>query len=416
MIAAAERSKNLKPMRILHVIPYMDPRAGGPPVVVEQFVRESNKLGHASRIISTPQFCDGNSSALVASLNEIAPTIFVPRSAIRTALSPKAKRHITACIAEVDLVHVHTLWSPINVLVRRECNRQGRPYVLMPHGMLDPYSLSINRRRKALYLWLVERKNIISAERIVYTTSEEARLASGAKFDLPKAAIVSLGANAPVKSHGTACGFLEHFPKARNRRQLLFLGRLHWKKGIDHILAVLPSIIKPFPNVLLTIVGAGDPQFTEAIKRLVSSQGLEHHVLLTGMLEGALKWGAYASAEVFLLPSRQENFAITVAEAMQMGLPVIISNRVNTWPYVREAGAGLILDEGSMQRGLEKGLLSLLANPNAAKTMGEAGYTYSRKHLTWQGAADCLIRCYDEALEAFAAKKYASTSNGTPLR
>jgi len=392
-------------MRILHVTPYMDRRAGGPPVVVEHFVRESNRLGHASRIISTPQFCEGNSAALIARLNEIAPTIFVSRSPFKIALNSTGKRDIANYIAAVDIVHVHTLWNPINVLVRRECNRQGRPYVLMPHGMLDPYSLSINRVRKALYLWLVEGKNITSAERIVYTTNEEARLASDAPLSLPKAAIVPLGANAPPCSHRSASIFLEHFPKARNRRQLLFLGRLHWKKGLDHILAILPSIIKSFPDVLLTIAGAGEPRFTEAMTKVVLSQGLEHHVLVTGMLEGALKWGAYASAEVFLLPSRQENFAITVAEAMQMGLPVIISNRVNTWPYVKEAGAGLILEEGDLEKGLKEGLVTLLANPDVAKRMGEAGYVYSRTHLTWPKAADCLVKCYDEVVQSFAAKQ-----------
>ena len=115
--------------------------------------------------------------------------------------------------------------------------------------------------------------------------------------------------------------FLERFPKARGRRQLLFLGRLHVKKGLDRILTVLPSIVRAFPDVLLTVAGDGTPEFKAMLKDVIKAQGLENSVMMTGRLDGAAKWGAYASAELFLLPSRQENFAIAVAEAMHMRIP-----------------------------------------------------------------------------------------------
>src|SRR5262249_26967278 len=142
-----------------------------------------------------------------------------------------------------------------------------------------------------------------------------------------------------------ASGFLNRFPKAKARRQLLFLGRLDSKKGLDRIISTLPSVIKRIPDVLLTIAGTGSSDFQRKLDSEVSARGLEDYVLLTGWLDGVDKWGAYASAELFLLPSRQENFALTVAEAMQMGVPVVISDRVNTWPYVKESGAGVVLQE-----------------------------------------------------------------------
>jgi glycosyltransferase involved in cell wall biosynthesis len=378
----------------------MDPRAGGPPAVVENFVREMNTLGHVSQIVATPQFCDGNESYLLKRLNELAPTTFLPNSAFSMLLNSSTKSQIANCIGTADIVHVHTLWNPINMLIRRQCDRQRRPYVLMPHGMLDPYSLSVKRRRKALYLWAVERKNISSAERLVYTTPEEARLAAAMNLCLPKGTVVPLGADAPVESNNLASGFLEKFPKARGRRQLLFLGRLDFKKGLDRILMILPSVAMAFPDVLLTIVGSGSCEFQETLKKTILSQALEDSVLMTGRLEGSLKWGAYASAKLFLLPSRQENFAIAVAEAMQMGVPVIISNKVNTWPYVKEAGAGLILDESGIESELEKGLLLLLGSPAVVDVMGRAGRDYARRNLTWTRAASCLLKCYDDVLES----------------
>ena len=95
--------------------------------------------------------------------------------------------------------------------------------------------------------------------------------------------------------------------------------------------------------MLLIVAGDGEAQYTRHIRQLVSSLALDDHVLFTGHLDGELKWASFAAAELFLLPSRQENFAITVAEAMQMGVPVVITDKVNTWPYVEEAGAGLVL-------------------------------------------------------------------------
>jgi len=157
-------------------------------------------------------------------------------------------------------------------------------------------------------------------------------------------------------------------------------------------------VVRVCPDVLLTIVGDGSPKFVTLLNRIISAQRLERNVLMTGRLEGAMKWGAYASAELFVLPSRQENFAITVAEAMQMGIPVIISNKVNTWPHVKEAGAGLIVDDGGIEVELEKALLSLLRDGAGARLMGRRGQEYARRNLTWTRATTCLMKCYDEVV------------------
>ncbi len=386
-------------MRILHVIPYMHPSAGGPPVVVENFVREAIRRGHPSEIISTPLFCNDDQGVLLGRLNKLAPTAFLTPSRYFIPLYGPARRRFGRSIQAAEIVHVHTLWNPINIVVRRECGVRRRPYVLMPHGMLDPYSLKVKRWRKVFYLRAFERRNILAAQRVIYTTAEEERLAATVGLPLPKGVVIPLGGDAPSgNAEVLASGFLDCFPRARGRRQILFLGRLHFKKGLDRILAVLPAIVKTYPETMLTVVGDGTLAFEVALKSSVASQGLQDHVMLTGRLGGALKWGAYASAEMFLLPSRQENFAITVAEAMQMGVPVIVSNRVNTWPYVKSAGAGIVLDEEEIEKGLEEGIFSLLRDCDTRRFMGQRGQEYARVHLTWAGATDCLLKCYDDVL------------------
>jgi glycosyltransferase involved in cell wall biosynthesis len=392
-------------MRILHIIPYMHPRAGGPPVAVEKFIQESNSLGCVSEILTTSLFCDGDVSALLERLNAFARTTCLAHNGAELLFSQTARQKIIEKIHSADIVHVHTLWNPLNTLARRGCANNSRPYVLMPHGMLDPYSLKVKRWRKLTYFWVAERKNLRAAQRLIYTTPEEAEFATRQICHLPKSAVVPLGGDAPsAPLEDLAAQFLNKFPVARGRRQVLFLGRLDFKKGLDRVFTALPSVLAAFPDLLVTIVGEGSPTFVRRLTKLAAAAGFEQNVLMTGILNGPLKWGAYASAELFLLPSRQENFAITVAEAMQMGLPVIISDRVNTWRYVKEQRAGLVLLDHEIEAQLANSLIMLLQNPSLAKNMGKRGQEFARAHLTWTRAAACLLSCYKEALEDWSVR------------
>lgn len=385
-------------MRILHVIPYMHPDAGGPPVVVENVIRETNKLGFRSEIISTRQFCRGDETLLLQRLNRLAPTRFLEGHSRLSDLIRFGDRDLVESIRGTDVVHLHTLWSPYNVVVRRECVRCHRPYVIMPHGMLDPYSLSVHGWRKGLYLRAVERKNIALARRVIFTTDEEARLANTAIDSHPGRIIIPLGGDGDIlpwrdNAHA-ASEFLTNYSRARARRRILFLGRLHQKKGLDRILRAMPEIAKRIPEAMLIIAGDGDDAYKRELHELISENGLESHTMLVGRLDGRLKWGAYASSELFVLPSRQENFAITVAEAMHAGVPVVVTNKVNTWPYVIEANAGTVLDDSEVDRALAERIVSLLSDTPSLSKMGQRARSYAQRNLTWVGAAKKFAECY----------------------
>ena len=188
------------------------------------------------------------------------------------------------------------------------------------------------------------------------------------------------------------------FPQAEGKRRLLFLGRLHPKKGIDRILNCLQDVRQSIPNVLLIVAGDGEAQYTRHIRQLVSVLALDDHVLFTGHLDGELKWASFAAAELFLLPSRQENFAIAVAEAMQMGVPVVITDKVNTWPYVEEAGAGLVLADRDVSELLPRAMKTLLMDDATRSRMTVQGSRYARDRLTWHASAEKLLACYDQVL------------------
>ena len=386
-------------MHILHVIPYMHPRGGGPPVVVENFIHQANRRGHQSEILSTPLFCDGDEADLLAKLRELAPTTFVPAPKALILLEGLTTNWLHETVRRADIVHIHTLWSPLNIFVSWACARYRKPYVLMPHGYLDPYSLKVKRWSKAAYLWAVEHRAIAAAQRLIFTADDEMRLVQNLFPSLPECLVIPLGGDPPsAGADELSAAFVERFPMARGRRQLLFLGRLDFKKGIDRILSALPRVVDRYQDVLLTIVGEGGFAFERDLRNIIARRGLTNFVMMTGRLEGRMKWGAYASAEIFLLPSRQENFALTVAEAMHMAVPVIVSDQVNSWPHVEHAGAGMILQEELISAFLPHAIAQMLRDRESWRLASRRGQAYARQHLTWLAAGTKLIECYEEAL------------------
>jgi glycosyltransferase involved in cell wall biosynthesis len=259
---------------------------------------------------------------------------------------------------------------------------------------------TVKRWPKAVYLRIVERRIISDSKGIIYTTDEEKRLATRQAPRLTKEFVVPLGGDAPPSDCRAALkkSFLSRYQTAVGRQQLLFLGRLDEKKGLEKILAALPGVLLHVPNVLLTIVGRGSRQYERALASMVQSLGLQNCVLFTGWLGGAEKWAAYATAEVFLLPSRQENFAITVAEAMQSGLPVIISDNVNSWPYVSDAEAGVVLRGEWSVSSLEQSIVRLLKSKSLRDEMAARGEHLARARLTWAQSARHLLNCYEDCV------------------
>jgi glycosyltransferase involved in cell wall biosynthesis len=270
----------------------------------------------------------------------------------------------------------------------------------MPHGMLDPYSLRQKRWRKKFYLAAIERRNIQGASRLIFTSIHEQQVAQQSLPWLAPSEVIPLGADCAPRVSREACiaTFTKLFPEVSNRRCLLFLGRIHYKKGLERLLAILPEVIRKHHDILLVIAGSGDPSYVDYIKHLVRVGKLERHVLFTGMLTGQAKFGAFARAEVFLLPSRHENFAISMAEAMHMAVPVIISNKVDSWPFVHKANAGFVVKEERIEVELAQRIDEVLCAPDMARRLGECGQDFAREQFTWQRVARDMVSLYQRMI------------------
>jgi glycosyltransferase involved in cell wall biosynthesis len=389
-------------MRVLHVCPYMHPSAGGPPIVVDRLCLLAPSEGWDASVITTSLYCEDDGNELQKKLRERIDAKVLPIGGPRFLKQAYwAGDVIDKAVRLADIVHLHTLWHPLNAIARKACTRHCRRYVMMPHGMLDPYSLGQKRWRKKIYLAASERRTLKGANRLIFTTFHEQQAARESLSWLGRAEIVHLGSDNPpdnMPREAARQAFVNLFPQIAGRRCLLFLGRLHPKKGLERLLTILPRIIHRHPSILLIIAGDGEHSHVLYIKNLVQSINLEPYVLFTGMIDDLTKWWALASAEIFILPSKQENFGISVAEAMHSAVPVVISNKVNLWPFVERARAGFVVEEEEIELSLLERLDELLSAPGKGRCMGMRGQNFAREYFTWQRATRDMVLLYDRLM------------------
>ncbi len=243
-----------------------------------------------------------------------------------------------------DCVIANGIWQHHSFAVWQQFHRSRTPYFVFPHGMLDPWfkrTYPLKHLKKWMYWPWADYRVLRDAAAVIFTSEEECRLARRS-FWLYRAKekISPLGAETPPADNAeTKNLFAEKFPEIKRTRMLLFLGRIHPKKGCDLLLEALPRAGEP-----LTLVIAGPDQigWTQTLRERAQRMNLSPQIIFPGMLEGALKRGAFENADAFILPSHQENFGMSVIEALSYGAPVLISDRVNIWREIEADNAGYV--------------------------------------------------------------------------
>jgi glycosyltransferase involved in cell wall biosynthesis len=251
---------------------------------------------------------------------------------------------LAANCTRFDGVIVNGIWQ-YHALAARRAVAGRRPYVVFAHGMLDPYFRNhypLKHLKKLIYWTLYEGKNLHLAESVCFTSDEEMRTAaegfplwSFKKSVVPYGTIGPSGEPALLKrAFQAAC------PAAAAKPFLLFLGRLHPKKGCD---LLLEAFARTAPEGMdLVITGPDEVGWMAELQAQAARLGLANRVHWTGALRGDAKWGAFYSAEAFILPSHQENFGIAVADALACGTIPLISDKVNIASDVAADGAALV--------------------------------------------------------------------------
>ncbi len=245
---------------------------------------------------------------------------------------------------------VHGIWQFHSVAAWSGVLGTRTPLFVFPHGMLDPWFQHTYPRKhlkKRVYWMLLERWVFDRAERVLFTCETELELARRPFLNnRHRLAVNGFGIDAvPEDGEASAEAFRAAFPAVRNKRVLLFLSRIHEKKGCDLLIDAFADVALHDPDLCLVIAGPGEAALLERLQRHAKLRGLGERIVWTGMLAGTLKWGALRAAEVFVLPSHQENFGIAVVEALASRTPVIITDKVNIWREIDTAGGGWVCDD-----------------------------------------------------------------------
>lgn len=373
----------------------MHPSAGGPPVVVDQWCAGLVRMGYDSGVLTTDAYADGSDVSWVDAYRVNYPIEVLPLCGPKGfGFSPTFRRSLRKKLIDCDLVHVHNLWGYCNQVASSLCVKMKVPYVVSTHGMLDPHSMGRKPWKKQLYGRLFEWKSLRNAAGIVFTHAEEERLARESCSDLPRGFVVPLGTEEPPARTRAELTeqFLNLHPELRECRRVVFLSRLHSKKGLDLLLPAFRTVLHTESAARLVLVGPGEPNYVAELKAICIRLGIVDRVVFTGPLQGDAKWAALAAADVYVLPSYQENFAIALVEALRVSTPVICSRRVNLWSDLRNASAATICD--LTVESVAQSILGQLQDPVQAQAQGHRGAAYAAANYTWAKSVDRLMAVY----------------------
>lgn len=367
-------------MNVLHVIPSIAARYGGPSAAVRGMARAVAALGSSVTVATTN--ADGPAAADVP-LDRVALEDGVHYRYFARSIPGEWKfswsltRWLFAHVSEFDVVHVHSLFSYATIPACRAAERAGVPYVLRPLGTLGAHSLSLRAWKKRPYLALVERRHLNHAAAIHVTSQAEAEALDALGYG-SRACIVPLGVDVVEPAESAPRLPLE------GPLRLLFLSRLDPGKGLDLLLDALATPTVRRAAWQLTIAGSGSADYEARLRRRVAEAGMESRVAFVGHVGGEEKRQLLATSDVFVLPSHHENFGIAVAEALAAGLPVIVSDQVGIAPDVAASGAGLVVPLAAEPLG--EAVLAMAGDPTARAGMAVAAGAVARSKFSWRRA------------------------------
>lgn len=372
-------------MKLLRVIPTIDPRSGGPAEAARRIDAELLRLGHSVEVATL----DAVDSELGADYPARVHSLGFAREGYR--YSPALLPWLRANGERFDAAVVDGLWQYPGLAAWRAFAGGRLPYFVYPHGMLDPWfktAYPLKHLKKWLY-WPWAEYRVLRDARAVLFTCEEERLLARRSFGLYRAneVVAGLGtADVPPPDAARLAAFHARFPGLAGKRLVLFLGRIQEKKGCDLLIKAFAGVAHHDARAHLVMAGPDPQNWAAALKALAAERGVAERITWTGMLTGELKWAAFQAAEAFCLPSHQENFGIAVAEALACGRPVAISDKVNIWREIEAGGAGWV--QPDTQAGTTQALAHwLAATPAQLAQAGTAARVCFERHFRIEAAA-----------------------------
>jgi glycosyltransferase involved in cell wall biosynthesis len=380
-------------MRVVHVVPSISKRFGGPSNVPE-LVRCLARHGVDTTLLTTDADPEGRLD-LPLKRRIVSDGVAYRfhrawRVGGRHRLAPSLWADVCRSIADYDLVHIHWLYNFSSIAAAWAAVAAGVPFVVQPHGSLDPFIVRKNRRVKRAYLATVGRPLLTRAAAAVFTAEQERVLAAyaprRAEWIVPNG--VNLARYESLPPRGT---FRSTFPGI-DGPFLLFVGRLSRQKGLDLLLAAFARIAHARRDLWLVLVGPDHEGYEDQVRTMVRQLDLERRVLFTGMLTGERQLAAFVDADLFVLPSYFENFGTVTIEALACGLPVVISDQVNIHRELSAAGVATVVN--CSVESVTAGIESALEDVDSRRRMASLGPAVVRQHYSWDVIVPMLINRY----------------------
>lgn len=299
-------------------------------------------------------------------------------------------------IKDYDLVQTNAIFSLTNLPAYWSCLLKKISYVVVPHGMLDPWALSYKSWKKTVYYQLLEKRALKKASSLQMLSLSESEKIQSLKLETP----ITIAPNGIHRQDFDIAIdpeiFYKAFPETRNKILILFLGRIDPKKGLDLLAEAFGKLYEDFPNIHLVVAGPDNINFLPTVKGYFSAKNCIDAVTFTGMLTGLCKYAALAASDIYTAPSYSEGFSVSILEGMAAGLPCIITTGCN-FPEASAVKAAYVVDCNSND--LAVALRKVLQDPAAAAAVGKAASQFIFENYTWDKIATNLRQNYQSIIE-----------------
>jgi len=369
-------------MKVLHVIPSVSERSGGPATAIVPMCRALMQQGTEVLLVSTTEGLSEEPGEI--EYKGVPAMFFPPQLGASFKYSRPLATWLSSNVKNFDLAHIHAVFNHSSVSASQACRKAGVPYIIRPLGTLDPWSMTQKSVRKRLF-WQVSGKAMLHHAAAVHYTSEVEKLSTERHLGLNHGKVIALGIDAR-NSNSNGRMFSEPY--------VLVLSRLHPKKALDVLIEAFQSLIQAerFARWRLVIAGDGPPDYVAKLKAQVAATD---QIVFTGWLDDEKKHEVLGGASLLALPSHQENFGLCVMEALSHSVPVLVSPNVNLATEIVSANAGWIsaIDKDA----LATRLAEALSDEDELMKRGRAGKKLSQRY-SWENTASELMNLYRNIL------------------
>lgn len=378
-------------MKILHISPTYYPaiRYGGPIKSEHELNKWLVKNGVDVTVYTTNIDSFG---ALNVPINQVinvdgVKVFYFPITFRSWQFSWQLCRALKNNIKNFDLVRITSVFLAASTLGAYYAKKFNKAYIISPRGSLMIEPIKKNRWKKKIYMSLIEKRNLKDAV-IHFTAQMEKEEYLRLNFPLKKFIIIPNGFDFEEFNKKVLQGFFrKKFKISSDKKIILFLSRLSWKKGFDTLIPAFAEVVKKWPKAVLIIAGGDDEGYKKEIDKIIDNYNLRlgENVIFTGMLTGEDKIAAYQDGDVFVLPSYSENFGNVVLEAAYFGLPQILTKGVAIAYEFEKVGAAIIINKNVKE--LSEAILKILENPEIEKKIGLNGKKFVESEFSWDKMA-----------------------------